>query len=1040
MTKRSLYSTCLSLITLLWVIIGAQPVVAQTSELTITGVVTESGTGLPLEQVSVSVASTGNSAKTNEDGEFTIAVPDLHSELIFNYPGYTRRNIFLHNSEFIRVSLVSEEYSSFDDFYNSPEGPSTIKNAVYSVSSLTGDELSYSTVTSSDQILQGKVPGLSVTQQSGMPGHRTFMSMRGISSIYANSEPLLLIDGMIYDYNYAGYSLMEGFALNPFDVVDIDDIKDISVFKNGVSYLGAASSNGVVYINTEQQSEASTIMKFSSYGGITMAPKNQEVLDASQFKGYFNEMLNSQGYNNDQINSMYPWLNGDESAEGYYKYNNNTNWQDEIYRPAAVSKFHFFLKGGDDIATYNISTGYLSHNGIYENSTYSRYNLRINGQINITEKFSITPNAKLSLADSKLANQGPSAWKNPIMASLLKSPLMAPYAKDKATGIDLDYLDDVGVFGVSNPKAIVLNAQGTNRNYHFLSSITAQYRLNDNFTISTLLGINFNNARENIFLPDLGLVQIDSAYNSPGDFIYELRSTQNHSSLTYSTSTQSGHSIRLIGGFRYMENSYKYNLSTDLNTPSDDFKSLGQGSQFSFLRSTIGDNRGLSWVSYYGNLNYNFRNKYLLNAMLSYDGNSAVNEDARYNFYPSVGAAWLISSESFLNNAAWLEEFKLRASYSITGNMYSSVYDNSKLYYTDRRLNGTGVLVRETIPNEDMELEKKNSINAGLDLSMFRQLVNIHVDVYNAKVDNLIIKQELPATYGYTNYYNNGGKLDISGFEVSLDTRLQVRDFVWTLGASVSQVESTVNSLSFINPEAKNIVTTLDVAEFVTSEGNPVNAFYGYETNGLISGGEAGSVIGPKGNPMQEGDIKFVDRNNDNIINDQDKTIIGNPNPEFFGGIYTALSYKNFQLSAMINYSLGNDAFSYVRYKTEAMDSYYNQSVVVLDHWTPSNTGGTIPRLSYGDPTGNTAFSDRWIEDASYVRLGQLTLSYDIPPIQGVVKGIGVYLTATNLFTLTDYSGYDPDFIYMNSPFYRGVDYGKMPQTKTFVIGLNLDL
>ncbi len=1039
MTKRNLYSTCLSLIIMFFVITGTQPLVAQTSELNITGIVTESGTGLPLEQVSVSVASTGNVAKTDENGEFTIAVPDLNTELIFNYPGYTRRNIFLLKREFVKVALVSEEYSSFDDSYSSPNGKSTIKNTVYAVSSLTGDELSYSTVTSSDQILQGKVPGLNVTQQSGMPGHRTFMNIRGVSSIYANSEPLLLIDGMIYDYNYAGYSLMEGYALNPFDVLDIDDIKDISVFKNGASYLGSASSNGVIYINTEQQSEASTIMKFSSYGGITMMPKKQELLDASQFKNYFKEMLNSRGYAGDQINSMYPWLNGDESSEDFYRYNNNTDWQDEIYEPATVSKFHFFLKGGDEIATYNISTGYLSHQGIYENSSYSRYNLRINGQINISDKFTIIPNAKLSLADSKVANQGPGTWKNPILASLLKSPLMASYAKDEITGTELDYLDDVGVFGVSNPKAIISNAQGTNRNYHFLSSITAQYRFNEHFTISTLLGINFNNSRENIFLPDLGIVQIDSAYNSPGDFIYELRSTQNHSNITYSTSTPSGHSIRLTGGFRYLENSYKYNLSTDLNTPSDDFKSLGQGSQFSFLRSTIGDNRGLSWVSYYGDLNYNFRNKYLLNATVSYDGNSAVNENTRYNLYPSVGLGWRLSSEGFLNESTWLEELKLRASYSLSGNMYSSVYDNSKLYYTDRRLNGTGVLIRESIPNEDMELEKKSTVNAGLDLSMFRQLVNFHVDVYNAKVDNLIIKQELPATYGYTSYFNNGGKLDISGFEVSMDTRLHIRDLVWTLGASVSQVISTVNSLSFINPDMHNIVTSLDVAEFVTSEGNPVNAYYGYKTNGLISESD-GTVIGPKGVPMQAGDIKFVDKNSDGIINDDDKMIIGDPNPEFFGGIYTSLSYKNIQLSAMINYSVGNDAFSYVRYKTEAMDSYANQSVAVLNHWTPSNTGGIFPKMAYGDPTGNTVFSDRWIEDASYVRLGQLTLSYDIPPIQGFVKGIGIYLTATNLFTLTNYSGYDPDFIYMNSPFYMGVDYGKMPQTKTFIIGLNLDL
>ena len=576
MTKRNLYSTCFSLITLFFAINFTQPLLAQTSEINIKGVVTESGTGLPLKQVSISVSSTGLTADTDEKGEFTISVPNLEAEIIVNLPGYNVRNIFLNGREFIPVSLISDTYRSFDNSYYTPTGTITVKDAVYSVTSLIADDVKFSKVTSFDQALQGKVPGMSVTQQSGMPGQRTYMKVRGFSSLYANSEPLLVIDGMIHDYSYANNSLMEGFALNPMDVLDIDDIYDISILKDGVSYLGAAGSNGVINVNTEQKAETSTVMKFSVYGGITMAPKKQDLLNADEFKNYFGQMLNSQGYGVSQINSMYPWLNGNSSSADYHKYNNSTDWQDETYSPSAVSKFHFFLKGGDDIATYNISTGYLSHKGIYDNSTYSRYNLRINGKINITDKFSIVPNAKLSLADSKLANQGPSAWKNPMLATVLKPSVMAPYARDPETGTTLDYLDDLGdVFKVSNPTALKQNAQGSNRNYHFLSSMTAAYRFNEHFNLSTLIGINFNNSRENIFLPDIGVVQVDSAYNSPGDFVFEFRSTQNHTTFTYTNKTVSGHSILVNAGFRYMENTYKYDLSKDLNTPSDDLPNCG---------------------------------------------------------------------------------------------------------------------------------------------------------------------------------------------------------------------------------------------------------------------------------------------------------------------------------------------------------------------------------------------------------------------------------------------------------------------------------
>lgn len=993
-----------------------------------------------MSQVAISVSSTGASSATNEQGAFTITVPDLQAEIIVNLPGYNLRYIFLNGRDYVKISLVPDRFSSMDNSFNTPTGPRLRKDAVYPVTSFVQGDMALEKTTSFDQALQGRVPGMSVIDQSGMPGHRTFMNLRGFSSLFANTEPLLFIDGMIHDYSYAQHSLMEGFALNPLDVVDIEDISDVTILRGGVSHLGAVGSHGVINLNTEQKAEASTVIKFSAYGGISMAPDKLPLLNASQFRNYFEEVLVTQGYDAGQINTMYPWLHGDASSEDYYKYNNSTDWQEEIYRTAAVSKFYFFLKGGDDIATYNVSVGNLMQEGIYDNSRYNRFNLRINGKVNITDKFSVTPNAKLSLADSELANQGPSAWKNPVASALLKSPLMTPIARDETTGETLTYLDDVGVFGVSNPVAIINNALGVNRNYHFLASIRADYRFNDHFNLSTLFGINFNNTRENIFLPDLGIVQVDSAYNSPGDFVYEFRSTQNHTMLTYTNSTTSGHNISVNGGFRYMDNSYKYNRSIDLNTPSDDFKSLGDGSQYSFLQSTTGDNRGLAWMSFFGIVDYNFRDRYLVTANLSYDGNSATNESHRYNFYPSLGAAWRLSSEGFLNQVSWLEDLKIRGSYSVTGNMFSTVYDYSKLYYTNRRLNGDGVLIREAIPNEDLELEKKHTINAGLDLSILGQSLNLHADVYQSNVNNLIVQQELPSSFGFTHYYDNGGKLAVTGMEIAADGRIRSGGFVWTLGASVGKAATEITSLDFLNPETEYIITSIKGAQLITSEGNPVNAYYGYKTDGLISESEAGSVTGPKGVPMQAGDVKYVDVDQNNVINEDDKMIIGDPNPDLFGGIHTALSYANFELSALFYYSMGNDVYNYMRYRTESMDSYGNQSTAVLDRWTPSNTGADLPRVSYGDPTGNTVFSDRWIEDGSYLRLERITLSYFLPDIAGLTKGVTLYVTATNLLTLTNYTGYDPEFIYLNSPFYMGVDYGMMPQSRSFIAGLKLNL
>lgn len=1045
MTKRFSYSTCFSLLIFFMACISLQSTWAQTPGISVKGIVLESGTGQPLQQVSISVAATGTSSETDETGSFTIVVPNKNAELLINLPGYNKRNIYLNGREFINISLVPENFSSFDNTYNQPLGVSLLKDASFPVSALNAESLKFGKETTFDQALQGRISGLSVTQQSGMPGSKTYMNIRGISSLYGNSEPLLFIDGMIHDYSYATQSLMEGFSINPLEVVDIEDISDISVIKDGTGYLGAAGSNGVINVNTEQKSETSTVIKMSAYGGLSTVPQSLDLMDGAQFRNYFTDMLASQGIND--IDTRYPWLNGGPTANEYHRYNHNTDWQESSFKPSTLSKYHFFLKGGDDIATYNISTGYLKQQGLFEDSYYSRFNLRINGKINISNKFSIAPNAKLSLGDTKTPNMGFSTWKNPLTASILMPSLAGEYARDNATGVQLPYLDDVTAFNVSNPASLIKTAQGLNRNYHFLSSVMAQYKINNHFTLSNLMGINFNNSRESIFLPDLGVVQVDSAANSPGDFVNEFRSSQNHATLAFNTKSASGHSIVLQGGMRYMKNTYKHNKAISLNTPSDDFKSLGQGSRYTFLRTSTGADRGLVWTSYFGSMNYNFRDKYLVDANISYDGNSAVNKDNRYNYYPSVAAAWRMSSEKFLSGAKWLDELKVRASWSQTGNMFSSVYDFSKLYYTTQRLDGSGVITREAVPNNNLELEMKETMNAGVDVSLFRQTVNFHVDYYQSAVNNLIIQQVLPQTFGYTNYFDNGGQLESSGVEISGDIRLQAGALVWTLGASVTQQRTEVKSLEFLDPATKNVVTPMGGMDplkggghYITAVGKSVNAFYGYQTNGIFNDGTASQFIGPNRVPQAEGDVRFVDMDGNHIIDDADKTFIGNPNPDLFGGFNSSLRLGRLELSAFFNYSLGNDIFNYVRYKAESMDSYANQMVSVLDRWTPANPSNTMPRASFGDPTGNTAFSDRWIEDGSYVRLKRLTLNYTLPQVAGLYKGITLYVTGTNLLTFTDYSGYDPDLLYSNNPFYMGIDYGKMPQPKSFIVGLKLNL
>lgn len=1003
---------------------------AQTDSVIIVGKVVESGTGNALEMVSVSDSETGVSTSTNEDGEFAITLLEDDALLIFNLPGYTKRSLHVKEADKLEIYLIKQEYKSEDNLVITTMDEVEAKDISVPVSALTVGDLEKTTYASFDQGLQGKVSGLYIKEQSGMPGQRTLMNIRGGSSLYASNEPIIFIDGMIHNYNYAQNGIIEGFTLNPLDLMDPEDIMDITVMKDGLSYLGSAGSNGLINVNSEQEAETSTRIIFSAYGGVAAAPESLGVLNAGEFNTYFDEILQQQGYNSGQINTMYPWLHGDQNAENYYKYNNNTDWQNEIFKPSALQKYHFFLKGGDDIATYNISTGYLQQDAIYDNSGYNRFNLRINGKIKITNRFSIKPNVKFSLSNSQMPNQGYSAFKNPMLSALLNPSIMQPYARDEATGVQLPYLDDVGdVFPVSNPVAITQNAVGKNVNYIFVSSLKAAYDFNEKLSLSTLIGIDYNNAHEDIFLPDNGLVQVDSAKNSPGYFVNEFQSVQNHTMLTFKNHTSNGHAYTLNAGLRYMENNYKYNYSIDINTASDEISSLGRGGQYTYLREVEGDERGLVWLSYFARLNYNFRGKYYVDASLSYDGSSALGGDQRYNVYPSIAAAWRP-----------LENFKLRGSYSVTGNMFSNIYDMSNNYYVSRRLNTAGVMLRESIPNPDMEIERKNTISIGTDLSFFQQQLNLHADVFQSNVNNLLVEQVLPVFNGYTDYYNNGGELQMSGIELGLDTRLHLGPVVWTVGFTATKVMTEMKNLNFIKEGQDKIVTQFAGGEMVTMEGNSPNAFYGYKTNGIFnSEADANVVTGPNGVPMQAGDIIYLDSDNNNVIDQADKTIIGDPNPDFYGGLFTAFRINKFQLSAQLNYSVGNDAFNYVRYLSESMYGYTNQLQSVKDRWKTPGNSGSIPRSSIGDPTGNTVFSDRWIEDASFIRLKQLTISYDLPKIFGF-RGLNVYATATNLLTFTDYSGFDPEFQYVNNPWSMGLDYGQMPQTRKFILGLKLDL
>lgn len=1020
---------------------GISGLMAQDQGVTLTGKVLQSGSGEPLQQAVVSVVSTGESAGAGEDGSFTLELPSDNEKILVNLPGYHTLEAYSHGRREINFYLTRRGDVSSDEIYISPFGTGLLRDATNNVSLVTRSEIENSAASSWDQTLSGKVPGLHIIGHSGMPGHSSWMNLGGITSIFARNVPVVFVDGMMHEVNYPNNYVLEGHLLNPMDVVDINDIVDISVIKAGEGQLGSVGSNGFLSVNTEQKEETSASILLRAYGGIALAPNHLDVMNADQYKSYFSDLLLSAGYDNTQINQMYPWLNGDKSSREYYRYNNDTDWQGEIFRPASLQKYYLFLKGGDDIATYNISSGFLRHGGTLENYRYSRYNLRLNGQINITKRITITPHTKISLTDAYMTNSGPTAQHNPVTSALLKPPLMYPNERSEM-GAVLYPIDDVGTFNMTNPVALISNDnEDYQRNFQLLTSVKLDVEITPELKISNVVGTSVNNDRVNVFIPDVGVVQIDSARNSPQDMVTEFRSVQNHTTLSYTKNMAAGHILNLQAGARLLSNSYKNTIGIDLNTPSDDFTSLGQGAEYEYLKISDGELGELKWVSLFGNFAYQLRDKYYLRASLSYDGSSAFNQQNRYNFYPSVFGAWRLSSEDFLKNSSWLNDLKLRASYSVTGNMYSNIYNQSKFTYTGRRYNNIGVAVLDYIPNEDMEVEKKATINTGLDISVSKRAVNFHVDYYISSVNNLIINQQLPYNFGFTNYYDNGGALSVTGLEFGGDARFFIGRSSLELQASVTKQESKITSLDFISPDTEFLTREIFGAEYVVAEGSPVNAFYGYKAIGIYaSDADAAGVTGPNGRPMKGGDVIFDDVDENNMINDADKQIIGDPNPDLFGSFGATLNVGKFEFNALFTYSLGNDIYNYVRHQMVSMDDYANQSTDVLDRWTVGAVDADLPRAAIGDPSGNNVFSDRWIEDGSYLRFREFRVSYRADRFFGLSKGAVVYLTGTNLVTFTNYSGYDPETMFLNDPYFMGIDYGRLPHARSVIIGVQLSL
>lgn len=1017
----------------------------------INGVVTDAATGKPLPGINISV--TGYSAAlTDENGSYKISVPDLHAVVVISGSGYQAKEEALKGRKNISSALYEESYTSVYDAAVLPFGTVLKNRTPYAVATVSPNGSWERGNETPDSYIQGKVAGLEAIRRSGTPDIGADLFLRGYNSLYAANQPLVVVDGVIYDINAYGSSIISGHQTNHFANIDIKDIDNITVLKDGASMYGTRGANGVILITTGRAKDVATRLDFSAYGGYNGTVKNLPVMGADNYRIFLADLLRTRpGYTDAMIKAQ-PYMN-DNPGPDYYNYHQNTNWQDKVTSSGISQNYYLRVTGGDEVATYSLSLGYLSNDGLTDNTGLTRYQTRFNANLNLTAKLKAQANLAFTRSEQNLRDQGQAYSTNPLYLALIKAPFLSSHELS-ATGVQSPNLSDTDIFGVSNPSvAAGESVQALNRNYRFAGAVGFDYTFNKSFKATAIFGITYDKVRENYFTPQLGIAPVllptAIGYNKVAAGVQRLFAVNTDAWVSYRKDLNHFSKLSANLGFRYQSSSSELDKGSTYNTASDDFVTLGSGQNT--LRVVGGALGKWNWLNSYFNVNYEAYSKYFLSFNVAADASSRFGKNipdvltvngVKMAVLPSVAASWLISSEDFMANNNFVESLKLRASYGLTGNDEIGNY-SSKTYYISQNFLDRQGLVRGNIGNSALKWETNTKLNVGIDASFLKERLNVSVDVYQHKISDMLIYEPLLTATGMGFGVSNGGNMENKGLEIALTGRLiNKSNLKWDMGLIYALNRNKVSNLG----GNQQLITNYSGATIITQIGSAANLFYGYKTKGVYVSDNEALATGLRnktadGNfiAFEGGDLRFADVNGDLIIDEQDRQVIGNPNPDFTGSYNNKVSYKQWTLDALFTFCYGNDIYNGTRAALEGMSNYNNQTLAVVNRWQTNGQVTNIPRASWDDPSRNSRFSDRWIEDGSYLKLRSVALSYKLPKL-AFFRSATVYAIANNLFTLTKYKGYDPEFSAGNSVFARGVDIGLEPGTRSMQLGVKIGL
>ncbi len=1035
----------------------------------VSGTVTDAATGQPL--AGVIVEAYGNrsyTAMTDDKGAYELQVPTYVNSVSMRVEGYQ----LLQKSIGRNANLTNAQLypNSFSPIYNA---------TTQSASTRYADRFDNTARLSIDPLVAEQLGAdIHSVSRSGQLGLGNTMFIGGLTSLQANAQPLVVIDGVITDMQYDRQMLHEGYFNNILANLNVNDIERVEVLKNGTAIYGAKAAGGVLLIKTKRNKSMATKIDVTINGQYQLQPRLPKMMGANDYRLYATEMLAGL---TDNVQNL-EFVNSDPTNFYYNTYHNNTDWTDEVYHNTFVSNYGINVQGGDDVANYNLSVGYSMGDATLRGNDFSRFNMRLNSDIKVFRGLDVRFDASYSDVNRDLRDDGAKqdlsvgTVTSLGFLTLIKSPFLAPYGFD-INGNESSYLAaaddylskvfeaDGSVYANSvrlpNPLGILKLGDGENRNQAgnrmVTFSVTPSYQFNRHLTLSEHFNFTLVNTNENYYLPLEGTPPfrlMTSSTSQVENMAQSMAARQN--SIMSDTRLAWGnrygaHKVDVFGGVRYQSSNYKLTAQRGFDTGNDKYPSTGNARNYRTTWGADDKTRDLTW---YAQADYSWADKYYVEAGLSAETSSRFGDDADglklagvvWGLFPSVNAAWVLTNERWLAGVKGIDYLRLNVGFDITGNDNID-YTASKTYFVANNMLSQKVdgLSIGNIGNTALKWETTSRLTAGLEGNFINNRLNVRFNYFKGWTKNLLTLRQLAWTSGLAENWSNDGKLENEGFEAGFGIKvLNLKDFTWELGASAGHY---VNKITALPDNDKAFETNAYGATILSQVGTAAGVFYGYKTAGVYSTqaeADADKLYQVNDRDQREyfgaGDMRFIDKDGNGIINEEDRFVIGDPNPDIYGNIYTQLNWKHWSLGATMRYSLGNDVYNYQRSLLEGGSRFYNQTTALLTRWTTEKQVTDIPRISYGDPMGNSRFSDRWIEDGSYLRLSNVTLSYTIPIMSTYLQGITLWGAAYNLFTVTRYLGGDPDCGVSGNVLLQGIDRGLLASGRSIALGVKINL